>query len=325
MIEAWGVLQEQGLDAADRCLPAAQCQEMRSVLTKWSSGASNAEELLRTGPPRFEELASKSAVDGQKGSLLGAIGLDPLDSLEPAARELARTRELGERAVFLAQRMPRTLEWRTELLALHAARQPALTSLLQNVERTTTAAQDAVATADALPKKLREEGDALITRVSSELAVQREGLVKDFERISAPTKELLAQLQQTLDAATRLSQSLDTTTKTVDTFIANVTAPSPQPATPKEPEPPGKPFDPNEYTQLATQVTGTLHELNTAVTGLDRSLPALQRTVEESAARVDSSVKRAWGLAIWLVLIAVVAVSAAVVLVRSISSRRQPA
>ena len=49
--------------------------------------------------------ASSPTAGASTGSLLGLLGLDPLDSLEPAAREVARTRELAERAVFLAQRL----------------------------------------------------------------------------------------------------------------------------------------------------------------------------------------------------------------------------
>jgi len=325
LLQVWTSLQQQGLEAADRCLPAGQSQSFRDVLKRWGEVTTDAEELLRSGAPTFEDLVSKHAASSQSTSLLGVIGLDPLDSIEPAAREIARSRELAERALFLAQRMPRTLAWRAELLTLRAARQPSMKTLLEDVERTSKAAESAVATADALPAKLRVEGDALIQRVSTELSTQRAGIVTDLERTSAPTQALLTQMQQTLDAGTRLSQALDVTTHSVDQFIAHVAPPEPAGAAPKEESPPGKPFDPVEYTALAAQLTGTLHELNTAVANLDRSLPALQQTVDGAAARVDRSIDRAWNLAVWLVVIAVGAVTAAVLLVRAVSGHRQRA
>jgi hypothetical protein len=324
LLQVWTALEKQGLDAADRCLPATQSQSFRDVLERWRAVTTDGTAAIQSGAPSFEDIATKHAETSQKTSLLGVIGLDPLDSIEPAARELARSRELAERAVFLAQRMPRTLAWRTELLTLRAARQPGMKSLLEDMERTSKAAEGAVATADALPAKLRAEGDALIQRVSTELSTQRAGIVTDLERTSAPTQALLTQMQQTLDAGTRLSQALDVTTKSVDQFIAHVAPPEPPGAAPKE-ESPGKPFDPVEYTALAAELTGTLHELNAAAANLDRSLPAVQQTVDAAAARVDRSIDRAWTLAVWLVLIAVGATAAAVLLVRAVSARRQRA
>ncbi|MBI5364808.1 MAG: hypothetical protein HZA53_16650 [Planctomycetes bacterium] len=323
MIEVWTSLEQQGLEAVSRHLTAEQSKALREVLARWSQGADDPDELLRSGAPSFEELASNPTAGATTGSLLGILGLDPLDSLEPAAREVARTRELAERAVFLAQRLPRTLAWRMELLSIKTARQPAVKSVIEDLERTSKAAESLAATADALPEKLRVESDLVLQRVSTELSAQRAGLVNDLEKSSAPTQALLGELQKTLDAGTRLSQSLESTTRTVEALVTNARAPEAPAAVESAPKEPGKPFDPAEYTALATALTGTLHELDTAAANLDRSLPAVQKSVDEAATRVDRTIERAWRLAIVLVLVAVAASVLGFVIVRRLSNRAQ--
>jgi hypothetical protein len=309
LLEAWQTLEEDGLATAERLLPAQQSKDLRAVMTDWSASVTDTDQLLRTGPPRFEELAGKRQATAASRSLLGVVGLDPLDSLEPAAREVAQARELAERAVFLAQRALRTAAWRLELLTRRLADQPASQQLLADMERVSMAAEQATAMANVLPE-----------RISHELSEQRAGLVADLERVSEPTRALLAQAQATLEAGTRLAEALDVATKSVDAFVAQVAPPEPVGEAPSD-EPPGKPFDPVEYTELAAQVTAGLQELNAAAASLDRNLPAAQRAVDDAAQRLDRSVERAYGLALRLVLIAIGATAAAVLLVRALRPR----
>lgn len=323
MIEVWTALEGQGLEIVARHLSKEHVQGLSHVLALWSQGADDPHELLRSGAPSFEDLAAGTTDETSTASLLGILGLDPLDSLEPAAREVARSRELAERAVFLAQRLPRTLAWRMEFLSIRTARQPAVKSVIEDLERTSKAAESLAATAETLPEKLRVESDAVLQRFSTELSTQRAGIVTDLEKSTASTQALLGELQKTLEAGTRLSQSLESTTQAVDTMLTNASAPEPPSAAVREPEPPGKPFDPVEYTRLATELTGALRELNSAATNLDRSLPAVQKTVDEAATRVDRSIERMWRLAIAFVLVAVAAGVLGVVIARRLSNRAQ--
>jgi hypothetical protein len=330
MAETWRGLEEDGLAAAARCLPPDHVRSMREMLAKWDQSVVDADTLAASGTPRFEDLAGAGTESSGRANLFGALGLNPLDSIEPAAREVARARELAERGLFLAQRAPRLLALRIERLTLQVTKQPDVQTVLQSVERTSLAADSVAATAAALPERLRAEGDALLQRTSAELSAQRAGLVADLERTSAPTHALLAQAQQTIDAATRLAQALDTTTRTVDTFVAHVAPPEPagaaappaaKPADGAPEETPGKPFDPVEYTALAAQITAGLQELNTTAASFDQSLPKVRQAVDAAAARVDASVDRAYGLALRLVLITIGAAGLAVLLVRAVPRR----
>ena len=325
LADAWASLEREGLDLLDQSLPEKQARALRAVIEDWTDAeVADPRELVGRDAPRIEDLAQGEDAREGGGSLLGIIGLDPLDSLEPAAREVARSRELAERALFLAQRMPRTLAWRSELLTLRLGQLPTTREVVDDVDRVTRAVEEAITIAGDLPARMRAEADALLASVSAELAAQRAGIVSDLERTSAPTQALLAQTEQTLDAANRLAATLDGTTRTVDAFVARVT---PDDAPEEEPEPagpPGKPFDPVEYTALATELTKALSQLDLTITDLDRSMPAVQRVLDESAARIDRSIERAFGLALRLVLIGIVAAGVVYALVR-LFVRRAPA
>jgi len=319
MLTVWSSLVEEGLETANRLLSKELSQSIAKVLIAWDEAATDPDELQRAGPPRFEDLVPKDLAPEESVTLFGALGLDPLDSIEPAAREIARTRELGERALYLAQRAPRTLAWRTELLTLQLTRQADVQTVLQSIERTSIALESASETIAALPEQLRVEGQALIQELSKEVEAQRTGIAADIERTGPSTQALLTTTEKTLDAGTRLAQSVESMAEAFrdppsDEETAAVdTGDSPQ----------GKPFDPVEYTALAVQTTRVLEELDTAVQRLETSMPVAQRNLDDAATRVDQSVDRAFASALKLVLISIGAVVVAIIVLRFVPARRR--
>ena len=74
----------------------------------------------------LSELLSSSRVassGGGRGStnLFSILGLDPFAGLDPARREIAESRQFGERLLFTVQRMPVLLRLNAELLATQVA------------------------------------------------------------------------------------------------------------------------------------------------------------------------------------------------------------
>jgi hypothetical protein len=323
LVEVWTTLRQQGLESVDLHLGKELGQSLRTVIENWQAASTDPQALLRAGAPRFEDLVDPGQDTAESGSLFATLGLNPLDSLEPAAREIAATRELAERAVYLAQRAPRTLSMRAELLTLQLTRQPDLQSVLQDLERTSKAVESVSAIADALPEKLGVQVDDLLQRVSTEISTQRAGIVTDLETTSASTQALLASSEKTLDAATRLAQALEATAHSVGPLLAHFATPEPE--APKEPEPPGKPFDPAEYTALAAQLTTMIQELNAAADRVDRLMPVAQRNLDEVATRADLSVARTIHEALRFALITIAAVVAGVVVLRFVPRRRTAA
>ncbi len=307
MQRVWDSLTEEGLETVSRLFSKDLSRVVAEVVTEWEKNATDPDELQRSGPPRFEDLVPKDLDEAQTTSLFGALGLDPFDSIEPAAREIALSRELAERAVYLAQRAPQTLSWRAELLTLQLTDQQDVQTVLASVERTSKAFEIASETVKALPEQLRIEGQALI---------------EDLERTAPATQSLLETAERTLDAGTRTAQAIG---EMANAFGSSRGTPSEEDsdADMAADTNNGKPFDPVEYTELAAQTTRALEQLTVATQNADATLPAVRSTIDDAGSRIDASIDHAFGLAVKLVLIAVGAVFAAVLVLRFVPSRRR--
>lgn len=312
----WASLCNEGLEVVGRTVNQDLRRTVEAVLVRWHDSNTDPEVLLAAGPPQFADLVSKEQFAPEESEgLFGTLGLDPFSGIEPATREIARARELGERSVYLAQRMPRTLAWRMELLTLRLGRTPDVQSVLASVERVTK-------TVETLPKSVGVEADALIQRVSTELTTQRAGIVTDLERLSPSTQALLASTQQTIDAATRLTQAIESLSRAwEEAGEKKRAAEGPPPAD----APPSKPFDPADYTALVAQATKLVEELNTTVAKLETTMPVAQQNLDTAATRLDASVDRAFNGVLRVVLIAVGAIALAFVLVKLLLARFGPA
>ena len=75
-------------------------------------------------------------------SVFNLLALDPLSGLDPATREIAQTRLLAERALFVTQKMPMLLRWQTELLSINAVDQPAVQQLVTNSTQLTVSVKE---------------------------------------------------------------------------------------------------------------------------------------------------------------------------------------
>lgn len=314
MVDVWNSLVDQGLDTVKRRLPEDLSQTLQKVVDSWETDTHDVEQLLQSGPPRFEDLVAKETSGEDSTSLFGVLGLNPMDSLEPATQEIARSRELAERAVYVAQRTPKLLTWRAELLVLRVSQQPNVEGVLEDVNRVTKSVEEATT---SLPEKLRVEGDLLIQRVSTELAAQRSGLLEDLETTSATTQALLVSSEKTLDAATRLANALESMSNAADPVIARFTTPNAGDEPPPSPtEPPGKPFDPDDYTRLAAQLTDMVRELNVTADRIDKTMPIAQQNLDAAVARADQSVDRALDAVLRVALIVIGAIVVAALILR---------
>jgi hypothetical protein len=207
--------------------------------------------------------------DESKSSVFDLLDIDPLSSLDPATREIARTRQFAERAFFLAQRMPDLLRMQAELLTLTTAELPELKSLVSDATRLSLAVDSLSQTAHALPK---------------DIATEREAVLKALREETGPIQALAEKVQATLDSGDRMFKSSDAALQSLNQFYA---------ALEKNPRQPGeKPFDIGDYKAIAHDIAKTSEELNTLVAGLQNpgssrtdqaGLLALSQTLDQRA------------------------------------------
>ena len=109
---------------------------------------------------------------GTSSGLFVLLGLDPFSSLDPAVREIAQTRELGERTVFYAQRLPNLVDMQVERLAYEFATMPETKRLLANADSIAAAAAATGSVVGELPGLIDREREAAIRQFMEALTVE---------------------------------------------------------------------------------------------------------------------------------------------------------
>jgi len=197
-------------------------------------------------------------------------------------RELAQSRELGERAIYYAQRMPNLLDMQVLRLADQFATAPETQHLLANADKAGTAAEAAGRLASELPGVLSQEREAAIRQFMDAINVE-----------SGHTRELVAQLRGALEAGTAASNSLNTTIHSFDQLVATLQAPSPTP--PGGPPPtPSRPFNITEYTAAAAEISRAANQLEQVIAGINRSSPALVQAADGAGATLQHVIDHAY-------------------------------
>ena len=218
--------------------------------------------------------------DISASGLFALLGIDPLSNLDPAVRELAQTRELAERTIYYAQRVPNLVDMQVELLTDQFATTPETTRLLANIDRATVAAEATGRLAAELPGVLAQEREAAIRQFMDAITVE-----------TAHTRELVVQVRGALDAGTATSNSLNTTIRSFEQLMAGFEKPQPVNGPPAAP---GKPFDITEYTAAAGEVTRAASELKQLIAGIERGEPALAEVSSRAAVSLQQVIDHAY-------------------------------
>jgi hypothetical protein len=129
---------------AGKVLNPEQQTELRSAITAWCRQNPLPESVLAARAVDFaSQVAQANKSDSAElDSVFNLLALDPLSGLDPATREIAQTRLLAERALFVTQKMPMLLRWQTELLSINAVDQPAVQQLVTNSTKLTVSVKE---------------------------------------------------------------------------------------------------------------------------------------------------------------------------------------
>jgi hypothetical protein len=273
----------QILALATSALGKEQQELLRENIVAWlDSNVTQSSGLHARYTGQMSELLGLERSKNQSalGGLFGA--LDPFSGLDPTVREIAQARLFAERAMYVAQRMPKVLQLELELFKRRSLATPEIARLLDDVDTVSRTVERIGVTVETLPDRLRDE---------------REGLT-----------ELVREARATMDASTKAMESVNTVVLSTDTFLGHLgvgdqdNAPGPEPAPSAAPAPdaqaaagqpaaapapPGEPFRIQDYTAAAAQLAETAERVNTLVTTLDRTLATA--TSDEVAAKVDAA------------------------------------
>ena len=159
------LLETNAWKLAASVLQPAHLDELREAINQWYARSPELRSGFLAGPHEFASMVKTSREKGAGvTSVFSLAGLDPTSGLDPAVREVARTRLFAERAMFTLQRMTSLLRWQTELLAyrladMTEARQVLTTTarLSESADRMSRAAQNLSQTAVELPDRISAE------------------------------------------------------------------------------------------------------------------------------------------------------------------------
>jgi hypothetical protein len=287
-------------------LNAEQQQELRDAIRRWWDTNPDGHMSFFVRPEEFGSLIRKTGQESARaGSVFAIVGLDPTAGLDPAVREVTRTRLFAERAMFMAQRMPFLVRWQIELLADQLLRQDQIEEVLTNtasltvsVDRISRAAESASVTAAELPDRVTAE---------------RKAILEALEAQEGKLRELSAEVTRTLDAGEQMSTSLNTMLTTFDALMKRFGVGEPAIAPPDTNAPP---FNILDYAQTAEQVASMAQQLDVLIRDAGSTLdsPAMDRRIDDlntlsERARADakSVLNHAFLLAAGLIVLALAA------------------
>ena len=283
-LEVSRTLETNAWALADGVLRPAQREELQSVIARWWSAHADARSTFFARPQELSSLVRLTEErTGRPASVYGLIGLDPTAGLDPAVREVTRTRLFAERALYAAQRMPFLLRWQLELMSDQILRQPPVTAALdsaprlaESADRLSRAAESVGQVAAELPDRIAAERAAILAALTAQ-----EGRLRE---LSAEVGRTLAVGGNTLAAGEKMSASFNTTLVTFDALMGRFGVGEPGAKTARSSD--ARPFDVLDYAHTAERLTVMAQELNALIrdTGGALDSPALTRRIAELGA-----------------------------------------
>jgi hypothetical protein len=294
LVKMYEDLEKEAWTNAEQVLTTAQEEELRAIIAAWRE--SNPEVSL-VSFVRFADFAKASGWKpdvGHTGSLLSLIGIDPLEGLDPAVRQIEQTRLLAERAIFYMQRFPYLVDAQMQLAMAQAVLAPGLGQLFDDFNMAARSMEAYAEIGKDLPEEFAKERNALIQQLSIEFLAQQVEL-----------RGVLVDLQATLQAGSETAVAVDAAVRSIDDLMGRFPA-----SGKKEDGESTKPFDITDYAAAAGEFTRTAAQLTDLVDVLGRESSQVAGLVEGSVlqgqALVDYMFRRAL-LLIGLVLLGILA------------------
>ena len=280
---------------AQSVLAPEQLEEFRAAIEQWRKNTGTGGKIFFERPQKVASLIRET---GDKrsgtGSVFALVGLDPTAGLDPAVREVTRTRLFAERAMYAAQRMPFLIRWQTELFTDQFFRQALLSNTVASADRLSLAADSLSRTAALLPDRVTSERKAILDALETQ-----EGRLRD----------LSAEVSRTLTAGQNMSTSLNTTLITFDALMKRFGVGEPSTSPPDTNAPP---FSILDYAHTADRIAAMAQQLDTLIKdtsgtvdtpALDKRIAQLNALSEHAKADAQSVLNHAFFLVAGLILL----------------------
>ena len=306
--DAYRRLESRAWIMVEEFLTDSQVEQLRQVIDDWRERNPNVRAVAYVHFRDFaKSIGYPRSGEGSGGSLFAFLGLDPLSTLDPAVREIAQTRQLAERTIYYAQRVPSLIDMQVERITYSLATMPETRALLADMDRVSKAAEAYAVVVNELPDVLAREREAAIRQFMGELQCSR-------TRCSA----LATELRKALEAGPATSDSLQGTLRSFDTVMARFDKP---PDASQPPAQPSRPFDITEYGAAARDFAATAKELEMLIGQLEAGTPGIDQLAQRTTANLSDLIDRAFWRLVVLVIVLVGAILLAAIAYRAVAKR----
>jgi hypothetical protein len=335
IVDSYKQLDDEAWKIADSTLAPEQVKELRVLVQTWRDR--NPEQSyvgfvrladLSHALPKTPAKAESSGAGGAASSLLSMFTLDPLASLDPAAREVEQTRMLAERMFFYLQRAPYLFRWQAEGLYNDVAASDQTKTIIEAVDRTSKAADRISQVAEKLPQDVATERKAAIDQVAAAVTDQRKAILDQLDSVQKPVDSVLAHAKDTAAQLQGLATAVGDTTVKVDQLMARFDKPE-KPVDPNAP--PAKPMTPEDIQAISKDARATVEQVTILTQELQKtlSMPAwkdrqadITTITNETHEHISGLINQVFTRALMLVIAAPIAVAGAIFAYRRLT--RQP-
>ncbi len=263
-------------------------------------------------------------------------------SVSDAVREAEKVRNLAERGMFLATRMPLLTQAYVELLLVQTLKKPEIVKFMGNFDRLSDTIEglpvyltaERKATVDHVMAEVTTLREATIDQVMARVAVERKSAIEQaFNEVAKERKALIAQLvseeervrgvltdvRQTVTAANELATSVNLLTARL----------IPEPSPGAEPAK-SEPLDIKdvratlvEVTQILQQSSGLVRTLDHVMgsPNWDKRLPQLLQTLDRVGAQGEEFLDHSFRQAALLILVALIGLLLVMVIYQYVTKR----
>ncbi len=288
---------------AARVMAPEQLEQLDQMILEWHRKNRDVQVVSYV---RFDDFAAsrgKSMIADVRSS--GGF----LSSVDDAKKAVDEVRLLGERAFFMGKRLPFLANWQAKAAINDTLNDPALIELQASVPKIVASVDRVSQVAAQLPATLATERQALFSELNSkqpfisQSLASTQAIVRDTDKLVNSTLKVTQSTGQLLTQLSQTNAELNNTMRAVDQIFLK---PAREQEATKDPNvKASKPFDIDQYTKSAVELTNALREANQLLAGTAQLLNSrsLEKPIEVTSAEGTKVIDTAFWRGALLIII----------------------
>lgn len=209
--------------------------------------------------------------------------------ITPVTSEVQKSRILAERGIYLGTRLPFLAGNFMDLWVSELADNPDAKKIIFDIHAVTDVSQRLATSVEKLPGQISAERKAAVNQIAQKVAEERKQIIKDLSSEEKQIREVLAELNRTLQSGTTLVNETNLLVSQVNSMKG------------EEPDPgePSKPMDILEYKATIQEASMAIDKMNLLMKNLqglitgpnwETALEAFLRAIDQVGAESDERI-----------------------------------